>query len=287
MGGGWNLRKCAAMCFEVLSSTLMGEFVQALLPLVQERINYSEKQQKQADQQHPDWKIEESCVLCLGKIAKGCGDQLSSLFDSILPILTKKLSHPSPHLRAISCWSLGAYSPWICLYDSYFPPILEAILEKVHDEDARVKVAGCAALAELVDNADDKLDTFFFPILNCLMMGLGKYPAALLSKLYDPLTSLFENLGEGGGGGEGGRLVGEMLPMLLGKLGGFDDDDVSELSPLFGCLAAVISHDSLGQALKEKNIGQPLFEKSIRFGRRREKRGKMEVICWFCLVWCF
>ena len=256
------------MCFEDLATALGTEFVQALLPLVQKRINYSESKQEgqgqEGQQQFPDWKIEESCVLCLGKIAQGCGDQLTPLFDSILPILSNKLSHPSPHLRSISCWALGAYSPWICLYDSYFPPILEAILEKVHDEDARVKVAGCAALGELLDNCmGDKLDSFFFPILNCLMMGLGKYPAGLLPKLYDPLTSLFENLGEGGGEGE--RLVGELLPLLLGKLGELEDEDVGDLSPLFGCLAAVISHESLGKTLKEKNIGQPLFEKSIRF----------------------
>ena len=137
----------------------------------------------------------------------------------------------------------------------------------MHDEDARVKVAACAALGDLIDQAESQLESHFHQILNCIMCAFEKYPEILLPKLYDPLTSLFENSGEGAGegaGDEGRVLVAQLMPLLLSKLGSLEDEDVGELSPLFACLAAVLAHGSLFSVLKEKAICQSLFDKTMR-----------------------
>jgi transportin-1 len=111
----WTLRKCSALGLDVISNHYKDEILDALLPHIDEKLSRS------------DWKVQESAVLAMGALAKGCKEGLKSLnylHSFINHLITAILPCQHPLLRSITCWTLSRYANFIAAAPDVPGPLL-------------------------------------------------------------------------------------------------------------------------------------------------------------------
>ena len=96
----WNLRKCAASTFDLISNIIDQKiFTPILLPLLQELL------------QSEDWKAMESGILAVGAIAEGCMESIWEHLPALMSFVMENIKNRTskPLIKSISCWCIGKY----------------------------------------------------------------------------------------------------------------------------------------------------------------------------------
>ncbi|KAG4304337.1 hypothetical protein PORY_002312 [Pneumocystis oryctolagi] len=225
----WNLRKCSAAAFDVLSTIYHNKLLEISMPYLRQNI-FNE-----------DWKIREAGVLALGALAEGCFDDMTEFLPELFPYLISLLNDPKPLIRQMTCWTLGRYSKWAAFLQSekekekYFIALLEGLLRMVLDNNKKVQKAGCSALANLEEQAGPILIPYLDPILRTLVIAFQKYQQKNLLILYDALQTLTDSVGQSLNKKE---YIDILMPPLIEKWSSLSDDD-RDLFPLLECLSSV------------------------------------------------
>ncbi|KAG5439546.1 hypothetical protein PCANB_002121 [Pneumocystis canis] len=225
----WNLRKCSAAAFDVLSTVYHSKLLEISMPYLRQNI-FSD-----------NWKIKEAGVLALGALAEGCFNDMTKFLPELFPYLISLLNDPKPLIRQMTCWTLGRYARWAAFLPSeeerqkYFITLLEGLLRMVLDNNKRVQKAGCSALANLEEQAGPILIPYLDPILHTLVMAFQKYQQRNLLILYDALQTLMDSVGQALNKKE---YIDILMPPLIEKWSSLSDDD-RDLFPLLECLSSV------------------------------------------------
>ncbi len=83
----WTLRRCAAVCLDIMACTYADELLPTLLPAL--RTCFST-----AGDSAAAWNARECGILALGSVAEGSGEGISEHFGVILPFLVSELKDP-------------------------------------------------------------------------------------------------------------------------------------------------------------------------------------------------
>ncbi|EMR10996.1 hypothetical protein PNEG_00598 [Pneumocystis murina B123] len=245
----WNLRKCSAAAFDVLSTVYHNKLLEISMPYLRQNI-FNE-----------DWKIREAGVLSLGALAEGCFKDMEKFLPELFPYLISLLNDPQPLIRQMTCWTLGRYARWAAFLPSeegrqkYFVTLLEGLLRMVLDNNKSVQKAGCSALANLEEQAGPILIPYLNPILHALVMAFQKYQQRNLLILYDALQTLTNSVGQALNKKE---YIDLLMPPLIKKWDSLTDDD-RNLFPLLECLSSVTV--ALGEGFMP--FAPPVFSRCI------------------------
>ncbi|KTW31717.1 uncharacterized protein T551_00978 [Pneumocystis jirovecii RU7] len=245
----WNLRKCSAAAFDVLSTVYHNKLLEVSMPYLRQNI-FSE-----------DWKIREAGVLALGALAEGCFNDMTKFLPELFPYLISLLNDPKPLMRQMTCWTLGRYARWAAFLASseerqkYFITLLEGLLRTVLDNNKRVQKAGCSALANLEEQAGPILIPYLDPILHTLVIAFQKYQQKNLLILYDALQTLTDSVGQSLNKKE---YIDILMPPLIEKWSSLSDED-RNLFPLLECLSSVTV--ALGEGFMP--FAPPVFSRCI------------------------
>lgn len=245
----WNIRKCSAAAFDVLSTVYHNKLLEISMPYLRQNI-FNE-----------DWKVREAGVLALGALAEGCFDNMTKFLPELFPYLISLLNDPKPLMRQMTCWTLGRYARWAAFLPSedekqkYFIALLEGLLRMVLDNNKKVQKAGCSALANLEEQAGPILIPYLDPILHTLVMAFQKYQQRNLLILYDAVQTLMDSVGQALNKKE---YIDILMPPLIEKWDSLSDDD-RDLFPLLECLSSVTV--ALGEGFMP--FAPPVFSRCI------------------------
>ncbi|KAJ1612410.1 importin beta like ARM repeat alpha superhelix [Cryptosporidium canis] len=181
-GNQWTVRKASALALDNLSVIYGDEILGELLPKIE------------ATLQDPNWEKQESAVLVLGAIARGCIKGLSPFLPKVLSYLVKLTSDSKPLIRSISCWCISRFTPWLALQQGQ--PILNsafgALLARMLDPNKRVEEAACSATATFIEDSAQSLSLipFLDDIIGTISRALTVYQFRNLLILCDTISTL-------------------------------------------------------------------------------------------------
>lgn len=186
-GNQWTARKASALALDHISVVYGDEILGELLPKIE------------ATLQDPNWEKQESAVLVLGAIARGCIKGLSPFLPKVLSYLVKLTSDVKPLIRSISCWCISRFTPWLALQQGQ--PILSsafgALLARMLDPNKRVEEAACSAMATFIEDSAQSLSLmpFLDDILGTISRALTVYQYRNLLILCDTISTLCFSVG--------------------------------------------------------------------------------------------
>lgn len=76
----WNIRKCAAATLDSLAQIYRADLLPVFIPIIQQRM-------KEANH----WSIQESIILAIGAVGKGCYRSLTDYLPELMPFLFQQL----------------------------------------------------------------------------------------------------------------------------------------------------------------------------------------------------
>lgn len=79
----WNLRRCAAATLDSFAQIFRAELLPVFIPLIQQKMNNANH-----------WSIQESIILAIGAVAKGCYKSLTDYLPTLMPFLLQQLKNP-------------------------------------------------------------------------------------------------------------------------------------------------------------------------------------------------
>ncbi|KAF7456533.1 HEAT repeat-containing protein [Cryptosporidium felis] len=186
-GNQWTVRKASALALDHISMVYGDEILGELLPKIE------------ATLQNPNWERQESAILALGAIARGCIKGLSPFLPRVLTYMVKLTSNSRPLIRSISCWCISRFTPWLALQQGQ--PILGdafgALLTRMLDPNKRVEEAACSATATFIEDSarSMSLDPFIEDVICTLSKALTVYQYRNLLILCDTITTLCFSVG--------------------------------------------------------------------------------------------
>lgn len=186
-GNQWTVRKASALALDHISVIYGDDILGDLLPNIE------------ATLQDPNWEKQESAVLALGAIARGCINGLSPFLPKVLSYLVKLTSDSKPLIRSISCWCISRFTPWLALQQGQ--PILNsafgALLARMLDSNKRVEEAACSATATFIEDSAQSLSLvpFLNEIVATLSGALTVYQYRNLLILCDAISTLCFSVG--------------------------------------------------------------------------------------------
>ncbi|KAH8740536.1 importin beta like ARM repeat alpha superhelix, partial [Cryptosporidium ryanae] len=186
-GNQWTVRKASALALDHISVVFGDEILNDLLPLIENRL------------QDSDWEKQESAVLALGAIARGCLRGLSPFLPKVLNYLFKLTNDKKPLIRSISCWCISRFAPWLAHQQGQ--PILSdavrALLTRVLDPNKRVEEAACSATATFIEDSTQSLSLipFLDEIIETISRALVTYKYRNLLILCDTISTLCFSIG--------------------------------------------------------------------------------------------
>ncbi|CUV07896.1 unnamed protein product [Cryptosporidium hominis] len=186
-GNQWTVRKASALALDHISVIYGDEILGELLPKIEETL------------QDPNWEKQESAILVLGAIARGCIKGLSPFLPRVLSYLVKLTSNSKPLIRSISCWCISRFTPWLALQQGQ--PILNsafgALLARMLDPNKRVEEAACSATATFIEDSAQSLSLipFLDDIVNTISGALTVYQYRNLLILCDTISTLCFSVG--------------------------------------------------------------------------------------------
>lgn len=226
----WNLRKSAAAGLDMLSGFLGDDILPILLPAVQESLNQS------------DWQSREAAILALGAVSNGCHTGLRDHVETIVSAVTPGLTDARPMVRCISCWTLTRYSRQIygraMESDSNILNLtVNGIVERiVQDLNKIVQISACGSMASMIEEDPKLIDPYMPFICNALCHGLQNYGKKSLRALYDTISVLALVDTKLSGNKVGCTTL--VVPVLFDKIDTFADGDV-EMLPLLDCIGTI------------------------------------------------
>lgn len=233
------------------------------LPLIERRL-----------QNDAYWEVQESGVLALGAVSKGCLKDLEQDTPAVLELLVRLSASNKPLLRSISCWCLTRFAPWYSQQDGgglddfgnpsspssagsapghtsvkrevFLQQILKALLLRMLDRNKCVQEAACSAVAVVEENARYALIPYLPLMCDCFNKALLTYQTRNLSYLYDVIGTLAKMLQN--------RLVEEcpkeylkaMIDPLVGRFEKLHPGKY-ELIPFTECITQVIQSIGAGR----------------------------------------
>ncbi|KAK6590609.1 importin beta like ARM repeat alpha superhelix [Cryptosporidium xiaoi] len=186
-GNQWTVRKASALALDHISVVFGNEILKDLLPLIENRL------------QNQDWEKQESAVLALGAIARGCLGGLSPFLPKVLNYLFRLTNDSKPLIRSISCWCISRFAPWLAHQQGQ--PILSdavrALLTRVLDPNKRVEEAACSATATFIEDSTQSLSLipFLDEIIETISRALVTYQYRNLLILCDTISTLCFSIG--------------------------------------------------------------------------------------------
>ncbi|OII73776.1 karyopherin beta 2 [Cryptosporidium ubiquitum] len=186
-GNQWTVRKASALALDHISVIYGDEILGELLPKIE------------ATLQDPNWEKQESAILVLGAIARGCIKGLSPFLPRVLSFLVKLTSDSKPLIRSISCWCISRFTPWLALQQGQ--PILNsafgALLARMLDPNKRVEEAACSATATFIEDSAQSLSLlpFLDDIVSTISGALTVYQYRNLLILCDTISTLCFSIG--------------------------------------------------------------------------------------------
>lgn len=185
-GNNWTVRKSAAFALDVLCVALRGKMLPHCLGLIEQRL-----------QNESSWEVQESGVLALGAISKGCLSDLDQFVPVVLQLLIRLSSSRKPLLRSICCWCLNRFAAWYCAPErsgEYMEPVLKALLLRMIDQNKCVQEAACSAVAGVEEVAKKALIPQLPNMYECFSRALNLYQTKNLAILYDAIGTLAKML---------------------------------------------------------------------------------------------
>ncbi|KAI3384945.1 hypothetical protein SNEBB_005121 [Seison nebaliae] len=179
----WNLRKCSATVLDSLSNIFQDNFLQFILPKLNDMLH------------HSNWIEREAGILILGAIAYGCVGSISQHLPNIIPHLIMCLDDDQPLIRSISCWTLSRYLEWIKCEDSssYFYPMLDGIERRMLDNSKKVQEGACSTLADMEESAIILIMPRLDGLINLICQAFNIYQKKNIIRLYDVIASLIDS----------------------------------------------------------------------------------------------
>ncbi|KAK1442774.1 armadillo-like helical protein [Babesia gibsoni] len=189
-GTNWTVRKGAALALDYISQVFGQdqEILVFLLDNIQRRLGDTE-----------NWEVNESAVLVLGAIARGCAYGMTPYLPKVIQYLIELTRHRKPLLRSIACWCLSRFADWIYHEQNekeYMLPVLNAVLARVLDSNKRVQEAACSSLASFIEDSGARLIKHIGLIVEVLVKAFRLYQARNVMILYDAVGTSAQMFGE-------------------------------------------------------------------------------------------
>ncbi|KII69709.1 Transportin-1 [Thelohanellus kitauei] len=133
-----------------------------------------------------NWMKNESGVLAIGAIAKGCESCATEYYPHVFDILLKFLEHYHLLVRSITCWTLSRHHEFYNQSDrTFFDRMVVKILVCFTDPSSHVQSSAVSAISKLVDNCGFLLCDYNDVIARKIVECLGFYQSQNLKELYE------------------------------------------------------------------------------------------------------
>lgn len=230
-GNVWTVRKAAALALDSTAVVFPQETLPICLPLIEVRL-----------QSTTSWELQESGVLALGAITKGCLVHLDQYVPNVLQLLIKLSAERKPLLRSISCWCLNRFAPWFCKDEyagTFLSPVIDALLLRIVDRNKCVQEAATSAFAGLEEQAKYLLVPELPKIFQVFAKALATHQTKNLSILYDAIGTLAHNVGPSFIRAHPMAHTQLVLEPLLGKWQLIKPGEYTT-APLLECVSAIV-----------------------------------------------
>ncbi|KAJ9453742.1 Transportin-1 [Diplonema papillatum] len=240
----WTVRTCAAATLDFLANKQGPNLISPpgrtqgwfLLEILQPMLG------------SPDWKVQESALLSLGAIAKGCFDYVSPHLAQLVPAMFQALATSSVHflVRGITCWTLSRYVTWIAPQKEYFEKYLNLLLQCMGEPKRKVQECSVSSFAVLLEweykkggflsTNPEYISSILQHVNQCLQPG--RYTTRNTLILLDAIGYLGASFGSELATPEGARLL--LDPLLKNMLQSLPEHDTVVLPHLMYCISYFI-----------------------------------------------
>jgi len=169
----WTIRKCSARSLDHLGCYYGAKLLNCLLPLIEELLKSNE------------WQRRESGILAIGAIGLGCAEPITPFLGNLIPYLIKLMNDEQVLIRSMACWSTARYCRWMFSDEKYLCTFLEVVLERILDNSKMVQNSACAALSELLEAGQARLNPYIEALVNTVSQAFSKYKQKNMGSLYD------------------------------------------------------------------------------------------------------
>jgi hypothetical protein len=226
-GEGWTLRKCAAEGLDYISRPFIGGFLEEFIPLVMSGL------------QNEDWRIKESALYALGCVSIGQYHAIKQHLPVFLPFVFELSSHDNPLVRASSLWVLSRYNKWIMcqktLENNHFKTLIEAILNRMKDNNKEVQRAAVIAIHDICDESHENIVPYASMILHVFAEAFKFYQKVNLQRLLNSVAAVSNAMGVHFSEKEYTSVI---MPPLL-ELWDRTEDDNPEIFAIYNCFITI------------------------------------------------
>jgi len=212
----------------------------------------------------------EPAILVLGAISDpdGALNVIKIHLDNLVPYLLEAIKSPSEIVRSTTLWTLSKFTDWMASSEKVLESYVNALCQKMIDQDQNVQEAACAALAVFCESAPEKMLVHIQKPLDAFKMVIDVYKGNSLVLLLDAIGQMAQSLGENIRKEE---ILSQLMPILNKKW--IETDDNSRIIlPLFECFESLLS--ALGPV--SEPFAKPVFERCVKILQNFISRVKVD-----------
>jgi len=174
----WTIRKCSARSLDHLGCYYGSKLLTCLLPLIEKLLKSK------------DWRRRESGILAIGAVGVGCAEAITPFLPNLVPYLIQLMNDEHVLIRSMACWSTARFCRWMFGDEQNLCRFLEFVLERILDDSKMVQNSACAALSELLEVGQARLNPYIEALVNTVSQAFSKYKQRNMGSLYDVCITL-------------------------------------------------------------------------------------------------